>query len=318
MFKNAEYVYAVYQKQSFSKAAQSLYISQPALSAAIKKTEALVGSPLFDRSATPLQLTACGEEYIRACEKIFRIEQDFSEYLSEVKDLKSGDIAIGCSSFFSSYLLPPVIASFSKHYPSIKIRLIESAALSLDTVFSQECLDFAIDHTTPDAAQYTAVSVLQEHIILAVPKEFPSNASALSYRLTREEIIAGKHLLPSTPVVPLHLFADDPFLLLHLGNDTRERAEKLFHLYQLSPAILLKLEQQSTAYAFACQGLGDTFLSDSLIQSAKPDPRLNFYKLPPEISTREVYFYFKRSQPISHAASLFLSLATEYFARNTK
>lgn len=57
MFDGKEYVYAVYEEKSFSKAAQKLYITQPALSTAIKKVEKKIGSPIFDRSTSPIGLT---------------------------------------------------------------------------------------------------------------------------------------------------------------------------------------------------------------------------------------------------------------------
>ena len=70
MFHGMNYVMEVYKEQSFSKAAQNLYISQPALSAAIKRIEKKVGAPLFDRRTSPIQLTECGKEYIRTTERI--------------------------------------------------------------------------------------------------------------------------------------------------------------------------------------------------------------------------------------------------------
>ena len=75
MFDGKEYVYAVYEEKSFSKAAQKLYITQPALSTAIKKVEKKIGSPIFDRSTSPIGLTPSGEVYIDAIEKLFALEQ---------------------------------------------------------------------------------------------------------------------------------------------------------------------------------------------------------------------------------------------------
>ncbi len=66
MFVWKKYVYEVYKERSFTKAAQNLYISQPSLSARIKKIEEIIGEPLFDRSTTPLQLTEVGKVYIEA------------------------------------------------------------------------------------------------------------------------------------------------------------------------------------------------------------------------------------------------------------
>ena len=70
MFVWKKYVYEVYKERSFTKAAQNLYISQPSLSARIKKIEEIIGEPLFDRSTTPLQLTEVGKVYIEAAEAV--------------------------------------------------------------------------------------------------------------------------------------------------------------------------------------------------------------------------------------------------------
>ena len=77
MFSGMNYVYEVYKERSFSKAAENLYISQPALSAMIKKVENKVGMPLFDRSTNPIQLTDCGKRYIKTAEKIMDLDERF-------------------------------------------------------------------------------------------------------------------------------------------------------------------------------------------------------------------------------------------------
>ena len=68
-----DYVYAVWQEKSFSAAARKLFVSQPALSASVRKVERELGLPIFNRSTTPLQLTDAGRAYIDAAERIFRI-----------------------------------------------------------------------------------------------------------------------------------------------------------------------------------------------------------------------------------------------------
>ena len=80
MFSGMNYVYEVYKEQSFSKAAENLYISQPALSSMIKKIETKIGMPLFDRSTSPIQLTECGKKYIKTAEKIMALDNEFAYY----------------------------------------------------------------------------------------------------------------------------------------------------------------------------------------------------------------------------------------------
>ena len=102
MFTWKKYVYEVYKEKSFTKAAQNLYISQPSLSARIKKIEEYIGEPLFDRSTMPLQLTEVGEVYIKAAEEIAQIEQRVENYINDLSGLKTGSLAVGASTLFAA------------------------------------------------------------------------------------------------------------------------------------------------------------------------------------------------------------------------
>ena len=81
MFQGMHYVYEVYKEMSFSKAARNLFISQPSLSAAVKKAEKQIGFPIFDRSSNHIQLTELGKEYIRSIEIIMDVETGFQNYI---------------------------------------------------------------------------------------------------------------------------------------------------------------------------------------------------------------------------------------------
>ena len=98
----------------FSKAAQNLYISQPSLSARIKKVEEQIGVPLFDRSTSPLQLTEAGRIYIRAAEEISVIEQRVENAINNLNTLQTGRLSIGASNLFAAYVLPPLISRFKQ------------------------------------------------------------------------------------------------------------------------------------------------------------------------------------------------------------
>ena len=101
MFQGMHYVYEVYKEMSFSKAARNLFISQPSLSAAVKKAEKQIGFPIFDRSSNHIQLTELGKEYIRSIEIIMDVETGFQNYINDMKELKSGTIAIGGTNLFA-------------------------------------------------------------------------------------------------------------------------------------------------------------------------------------------------------------------------
>ena len=149
VFDGMEYVYAVYREGSFQKAAEKLFVSQPSVSASVRRAEERVGSRLFDRSRKPLALTECGEAYIACAEKIFAMERDFTEYVNDWEGLRRGKLAVGGSSLFSSLLLPPMMASFRERYPGITLTLAEETTPRLEEMLRQGTGDIVGDYTIP-------------------------------------------------------------------------------------------------------------------------------------------------------------------------
>lgn len=308
MFKGMEYVYEVYKEKSFSKAAHNLYISQPALSATIKKIENKVGAPLFDRSTNPIQLTECGREYVKCMLKIMDLEAEFENYLSDMDELKTGNISIGGTNLYSSFVLPPIITSFTQKYPGVQINLVEADTSLLEQKLAGGMLDLVIDNYAFSSELYSCYPFATEHLILAVPQKSAANEQAKDYRLTWEEICQGKHLQEDTPCVPLQLFAEEPFLFLRSGNDTRLRADHICHQQNFSPRIILKLDQQATAFHLACYGMGCTFVSDTLVHHVRQSHEIYYYKLDPELSARNVNFYHKKGRYLTRALKEFLNI----------
>ena len=110
MFQSKDYIYEIYRCGSFSAAARNLYITQPAISIAVKKEEQELGQPIFERSSSRLLLTDAGRAYIDAVEKLHRIEDDLKIYCNDLSNLKTGALRIGASSFFLSINVLPVVS----------------------------------------------------------------------------------------------------------------------------------------------------------------------------------------------------------------
>lgn len=309
MFKGKEYVYEVYKEKSFSKAAQNLYISQPALSAAIKKIETRIGCPIFDRSSKTVRLTDGGIEYIKAIETIMDIETRFENHLSNLTQLKTGRLSIGASNVFASFILPSILTEFTEQYPAIKVNLVEASSAHLEELLFSGALDFVLDNYPLNEAIYAKHLFCSESLVLAVPPQLPSNKQALAYQLLREDICRGKHLEPATMPVPLSFFAQDPFIFLRAGNDTRMRADKIFQESGLTPQIALELDQLATAYNVACYGMGAVIVSDTLVQKANRNASMLYYKLESPHTFRKVFFYNKQNKYITKAMEEFIRIA---------
>ena len=293
MFVWKKYVYEVYKERSFTKAAQNLYISQPSLSARIKKIEEIIGEPLFDRSTTPLQLTEVGKVYIEAAEEITQIEQRVENYINDLAGLKTGNLAVGASTLFAAYVVPSLITQFNQKFPDVHIRLIEGNTAELEEMLGSNALDFVIDNYHYDSILYNKELYCEENILLAVPKHFAVNEELGMYQLSYKNIKNKNYLNQKYPAVPLGRFADLPFIMLTQGNDTRTRGDRLCRNVGFKPNIVLEFNQQSTAYMASSTQLGATFISDILVSQLPTFENLVYYKLDGEEAKRKVFFYYK-------------------------
>lgn len=308
MFRGKKYIYEVYKEQSFSKAAQNLYISQPALSASIKKIEKRLGCAIFDRSSNPVHLTEAGTEYVKSIEKIMDVENRFENYLSHLNQLKTGRLSIGASNVFASFILPEIITKFTAKYPSIKVNLAEANSTQLEEQLFSGAVDFVFDNNPRNELIYEEHFFYSECLILTVPQKFSSNSFAQEYQLSIDDIRRGIHLKPETKPVPLSFFAHDPCIFLRTGNDTRIRADKIFQENGITPKIILELDQLATAFNVSCSGMGISIISDILAQKTIHASDMLYYKIDSPHTVRDVFFYNKQNKYITKAMEEFIKI----------
>lgn len=309
MFRNKEYVLTIFEEGGFSKAAERLYISQPSLSASVKRIEDKISVPLFDRSTTPVSLTEAGREYIRYALEIEERERDFERYVSDYTKLLTGTVIVGGSSMFSSFILPLEIWDFNQKYPDIKFEIIEDNTKNLLQKLSLGTLDIIIDNAIIKDDNISSAVYKSEILLLAVPIGFEINEKLKNYRMTAKDIKAGKHHSYGFGV-GLKAFEDYPFILLKPENDTGKRAKSLFEKHDMNPEIIFCLEQQVTAYNISSTGMGISFVSDTLIKHIDSEPALYFYKISDKEISRNIYFYRKNNRYLSRACQEFIDFSS--------
>lgn len=312
MFHGMEYVYEVYKEKSFSQAAHKLFISQPSLSAAVKKVEEKIGYPIFDRSTKPLALTECGKAYIHAAEQILAIQSDFSNYLNDLGELKNGTLVLGGSSLFSSWILPQLMEKFHREYPQVKLSLIEENTAKLEQMLQNGSIDLVLDNSVLSSATFSSRIYQEEHLLLAVPEAFAVNQELKSYQLSIEQIRDGSFCSDTVLPVPLERFAKEYFVLLKPENDTRKRALALCHAHGFVPHTIFEMDQQQTSYYVTCSGFGISFVSNTLIAKGAEMPGVVYYKLDDEHSRRRLLFYWKKERYFSKAMQEFLRISLSH------
>ncbi len=307
-----DYIYEVYKERSFSVAAKNLYVSQPALSASVKKVEKELGITIFDRSTSPITVTEEGRVYIDAIEKFRNIEEETKTILSDLNELKKGKLRVSGENFVSSFILPKIIMEYTEKYPGIDIEIIESNSPDLRQLLLSDHADLLIAHEF-DHNLYSNVPILEETLLLAVPESFEVNKKHKDCLLTRDDIIKGKHLVDSCPKIDLNMFKDCPFLLLKKGNDTRRRAELLFNEAGFEPtAVKIYLDQLITSYNMICFGMGVGFVNDVLIKSSLQTGSV-YYKLKGRASYRTMSVGYKKNRYLSKAMKAFIDIAKDIY-----
>ena len=181
-----------------SLAAKKNFVSQPALSAIVKKVEKSLGVTLFDRSTLPISLTDAGKIYISAIEEIRQTKKKMLEELADVNELKTGTLTVSGENFVSSFIMPEIIMRFSNLYRGVKVELVESNSPDLRKLLLTEGIDLLIAHDF-DKTLYSCEPLFEEMILLAVPNSFAINRFLEGRSLSLDDLKAGKHLTDDCP-----------------------------------------------------------------------------------------------------------------------
>ncbi len=314
MEKNLEvtdYIFEIYREKSFSLAAKKLFISQPALSAMVKKVEKQLGVIIFDRSTSPITLTEAGKIYINSLEEIRSLKKRLQEQLNDMGALKSGKLVLSGENFVSSFIMPKVIMKFGKIYSGIKVELVESNSPDLRQLLLTDAIDLLIAHDF-DQKLYSCEPLFDEMVILAVPEKLEINKQLKDCALTLKDLKDGKHNRADCRAVNLASFKDQEFLIMKKGNDMQRRAQILCEKAGFTPIARIYLDQLITSYNMACAGMGIAFVTDILATSANGENCV-YYKIKGDDITRRMYIGFKRNRYISKACSAFIDIAKEVF-----
>ncbi len=304
LFYKKKLIYTIAKEQSFSKAAQKLFIAQPSLSLMVKNLEESLGTPLFDRSCKPIRLTEAGQAYIRAAEQIFEIEHAYQDYILALNNLETGTIRIGSNQLLSSLVLPRHISAFVQNYPNIRLSLMDANSTTLENEIINGALDLVIDNSELSTDIFEQTYLASEYLLLAVPASFAENESCKSYGLTYRDILQNRHTT-DLPAVPLEHFVNTPFILMNRNNDTRKQTNAIFQEIRFTPKVLFEMDRLVSLYSYVEHGTAATLVSDTLVRNIRGVNQENilFYPLPTRHKRRNIYAYYKKNKFCTKAMS---------------
>lgn len=307
MEQDMKYIYQIYQDRSFSAAAEHLYMSQPALSIAVRRVEEAIGAEIFDRSRRPLELTEAGQAYIKTLQSIRSLEEDLARRIEDLRGLQTGTLRLGGTHFLNCYILAPVMAKFSALYPGIRLELAEDSALRLQGRLQRRDLDLTLSCAPEIVEQFEYKPAFYDHVLLAVHRDIPLPQGLDPFALTAEDILKRRHLEEDRPCAGLADFRDLEFILLREGNNLYDRGRKMFREAGFDPKIKMTISQMVTAYRLADNALGAAFISDRLVRSGRSN--LRFFKIDSKETDRLFYFLLPKRDYTPFAVRRFMDFA---------
>ena len=307
MEQDMKYIYQVYQDGSFSAAAEHLYMSQPALSIAVRRVEETIGAEIFDRSRRPVGLTEAGQAYIDTLHYIRYLEEDLAHRIEDLRGLQTATLRLGGTHFLNCYILAPILSGFSAQYPGVRLELFEDSAMNLKGWLQRRDLDLTFSCAPEIVEQFEHRPAFYDHVLLAVHRDIPLPAELDAPALSAGDIIKRRHLEPDCPVVDLNYFRDAEFILLHKGNNLYDRGRKMFREAGFDPKIKMTISQMVTSYRLADNALGAVFISDRLVRSRRS--HLRFFKIHSEYTDRLFYFLLPKRDYTPFAVRRFMDFA---------
>lgn len=301
------YVVAVAECQSFSKAAEKLYVTQPSLSQYIHGIEKQLGVQLFDRSLSPIRLTDAGTLYVSWARRILAMEEQMKSAISDLMGLAAGSVRIGASSFRVRCLLAKSIAAFHARYPEIRLDITEVDMRTLREALGTGAVEFAVGTGTFDEKLFHVETLAKERLYLAVSPRSPL-AEKLPPPLTDTDIReATPHFLRQKPL-RLETVADEMFVAADAGEYDRESLNAVCRGCGFIPKIAYGVKTIETVFSFVCANMGIGLLPDSLIYYGNFKEHPNYYMLPEHVAESSILLISKKNSYLSKAASAYALL----------
>ncbi len=277
----------VAKDQSFSKAAKTLYMTQPAVSQTIMNMEQDLGTRLFTRTSKGVILTTDGQLLYEYSVSAINLIETGEKKLSESLDLLSGEMKIGVGDTISRYFLLPYLEEFHKNSPNIKLKIINRTTLELLNLLKTGEIDIALCNLPVKDSALEIQKCSDVHDIFVCGEKYKSLCQS---NITLEELIQY------------------PMIFLERKSNSRQYVEK----YLLSKGIKLQPEIELGSHdlllEFAKYNFGISCVIEEFSKDYLDNKNLYKLKITDDIPKRAIGFCFLKSVSMSAAAHKLVSI----------
>ncbi|MCL2814191.1 MAG: LysR family transcriptional regulator [Oscillospiraceae bacterium] len=274
--------------RSISKAAGQLYVSQPAVSLAVKQLEDSLGAKLFFRTQKGVTLTTEGATLYSYVKQGCALIGAGEEKLKELGNLRAGEINIGASEMTLRFFLLPLIEKFHKNFPRVKIKITNAP--------------------TPETLQHLKEGLIDFGVVSEPVNPDCSGVSFKSVKSVREILVAGENFkeLRKKQKVPAGDLRKYPFIMLEKGTSTRSCIETYFadNGVEITPEI--ELAASDLVVEFIKRGMGIGFILEDFVREELAEGVLFKIDLNPEFPPRRFCVASHSHIPLTSAAKKLL------------
>lgn len=231
--------YTAAREGSYSRAAQALFITQPAVSQNIKALETYYGVGLFQKSGRSMELTQAGRILYEYAKRIFEVAEEAEQAIRELGSLDRGEVRVGTTKIYARYLMPSIINAFRMRYPAVAVVLDEGSSEQL----------------------VRSVENLSNHLAVVGRIPYPSRLRTQHYRQVELTLIAGaNHRLTARRPVSWRDLEGRPLILREAGSGSRRAATERLAQEGVKPQVVMESGSVDFIKRFVAEGRALAFL----------------------------------------------------------
>jgi DNA-binding transcriptional LysR family regulator len=244
--RTLKYFVSLAEEGSFTAAAKAHFVTQPAVSTALKKLEHELGQQLYRIEGRSVVFTHAGQALLEYARRIADLESELIGHMGDLEGLRRGKISIGTIDAASIYVLPSVFSRFHEIYPGIEVKLEISSTVPLVERLKGGRLDLVVGTIPLTLADgLDIVPIYSEPLLVIAP--------------------AGHPLAKGSVVDPASL-SGQSFIFFHEGSVTRSIVENAFEKEGISPLVTMAIDSPEAIKNLVASGLGMSVLPERIVR----------------------------------------------------
>jgi DNA-binding transcriptional LysR family regulator len=275
--------------KSFSKAAQTCYRTQPAISAQVRQLEQELRADLFERFGSRISLTTAGRIFAEHAEQMLELRRRVQDTIAELETNPRGELVIAANEATCIYILPTVFSVYREMFPAVQLQVDRSYAARVVEAVAENSADFGLTQLPVDEKRLQVVDIHKDEICAIVPAGHP---------------LAGRKAVEAQEVTEF-------YLLLPKQGKTRARLNQWLEPVEERIRISMELDSTEMMKRFVIAGLGVSFLAVSNCREEVAAGRLHAISLAPEPMARRLGLIYRRDKALSKAALGFIQVVME-------